>query len=204
MVRALGGRSTTRGETDYSARMRGEPPASGRRLVDGPAHERVPEHEPPRNVGRAHDLECEQLVQRGERRGLVLLRDLGGQIGLEWLARDGCSAKQRPRRVRQTRQLVGNRRRDRRRHRSSRTDGPVPGATARQAGSRGARQLLEIEGIPARLLVDGGPRRWIQRVQQLAGLGLGERRELEAADARRGDRGRQALRRLARPESHCE
>ena len=64
VVGARGGGSAPRRERVGAPLVRAEPPAGSRRLVDGATYERMAEAEPSRDVGRAEEIDPEQLVER--------------------------------------------------------------------------------------------------------------------------------------------
>jgi transposase len=92
---ALGRSGSARGERGGRARMCAQPPAARRGLVDRPAHERMAEAEAPRDRGRAHEVEREQAVERGQAVGHRELGDRRREVGLERLAGDRGSLEQR-------------------------------------------------------------------------------------------------------------
>ena len=131
-----------------------EQPAAGGRLVDRAADERVAEAEPPRDVGGADEVAAQQLVERVQR---------PPARALPWpppRAR-GRRGRLRPRLPRAP---GGCRRRARRAPRRAprrRSAGPScrPSRIARGRRRRcrsvdRARELLEVEGVAAALLVD--------------------------------------------------
>ena len=93
VVRPRRRRRAALGEDLRAALVRAEQPAAGRALVHRAAHERVAEAEAPRDVGRAHEAEVEQLVERLHRRGVVRAGRGGGEVGLERVAGDGRAAQ---------------------------------------------------------------------------------------------------------------
>ena len=96
--------------------VRAEPPASGRRLVDRPAHERMPESEPPGDVRLAHEVESQQLVKRVERRRLASPRRRRGQLGIERIAGHRGTLEHATCPVREQGELLRQRRDHRRRN----------------------------------------------------------------------------------------
>ena len=82
---------------------------AGRGLVDGTAHERMPEAEAPRHVGRADEVETQQLVERIERRGVARGRGRRRELGLERVAGHGRALEHAAARRRQQRELLGQR-----------------------------------------------------------------------------------------------
>ncbi len=73
--------------------MRAQAPACGRRLIDGPSDQRVPEAKPAGHVGLANEVQPEEGVQSLER---YRLRDGRGgrrKLGFEWVTRHGGSLK---------------------------------------------------------------------------------------------------------------
>ena len=61
------------GERRGRPRVGREPPAPARGLVDRAPHERMAEDEAPRHLGRAHEVQREQVVERGEALGRAQL-----------------------------------------------------------------------------------------------------------------------------------
>ena len=157
-------------ECGGGARVGGQPPAAGRALVDGVAHDRVPEREPARPVCRPHERAGQQLVERAERVGLGDAGGLSGERRLERIAGHRRALEQQPRLVRQGGQLGAQRQRQ------------------RLGDARRPRELLEVERVAAAQRVD---RRRVG-ADQLPRLGLAERRERQGGDAslaaRRGQR----------------
>jgi hypothetical protein len=69
VVGALGGLGASRGQRRRGARVRRESPAARHRLDDRAAHQWVAEDEPTRHRGRAHEIPCEERVERREALG---------------------------------------------------------------------------------------------------------------------------------------
>ena len=170
-------------------------------------HERVPEAEAARHVGRAHEVAAQQLVERVIAAGSAHAGRGRSELGLERVARDrgapqhaaGAVGQQRraPRPGRR-RPPAGPRRPPARRRRA-----PRPG---RSRDPR-ARELLEVERVAARLLVERVGRAFVDvGAEQLVGPRRAERAELEPRRAARRDRARSraAARRLRRlPRAHA-
>ena len=76
------------------APVRRDAPARAERVVDGAPHERVPEREAARVLGRADEVGDDERVERGQR--VVDLRDGRGQVDLERLAGDRGAVEQPP------------------------------------------------------------------------------------------------------------
>ena len=93
---ARDGRRAARRECIRTPLVRAEPPRGGGCLVDGSADERVTEAEPPRNFGRADEVESHQPVEGINRRGLRGRGGGGRKLRLEGIARHGCSFEHRP------------------------------------------------------------------------------------------------------------
>ena len=145
-------RCAARGEDLRAALVGAQQPAAGRALVHRPAHERMAEAEAPRDVGRAHEAELEQHVERLHGRGVVRAGRRGGEVGLERVAGDGRAAQHPAGVGGQERELLG----DRCDHRARYADGleiPLAGHRPRGRALR-AGELLEVERVAARLLVE--------------------------------------------------
>ncbi len=206
MVRPRCRRRAARGECVDAASMGAEAPASGRGLVHRPADERVAEAEAARDVGGANEVAAQELVERVDGRRLVDVRRGRHQLGLERVAGDRRSFEAPAGRGGEQRQLLGEGRGDRRRHLD------VPDRRRRGSGRaeprpvERARELLEVEGIAAALLVERG--RVDAAAEQLARLLQRQRLELEPREAsgavRALEGGRQALRALPRTDRHRE
>ena len=89
VVRTRCDRCSALGERSRGALVRAQPPAARRRLVHGPPNEWMAESEAAWNIGRAHEINGEQLVESVDRLALVRRRSCGRQLGLEGIARDG-------------------------------------------------------------------------------------------------------------------
>ena len=154
VMRPRHGRRPALGEDPRAALVGAQQPAAGRALVHRAAHERMPEAEAPRDVGRAREAELEELVERLHGRGLVRTGRGGGEVGLERVAGDGRAAQHLPGLRGQERELL----RERGDHRRGDADGlqrPAAGHR-RRGGARRVRagELLQIERVPAGLLVE--------------------------------------------------
>src|SRR4051794_1868529 len=86
VVRARWGRGTTRRERLGAALMRTEPPSVWCCLVDGSAHERVPEAKAAGDVRVADEVERQQIVKCLDGRCLGYRRRGCRQLGLERVA----------------------------------------------------------------------------------------------------------------------
>ena len=193
MVGLLAHLGAARREHLGGASVRGQAPAAAHGVVDGAAHERVAERKAARHLGRAHEVGVQQVVERVER---LLGRDVPHRrrhVGLERLTGHGRRLEQAARAVGQRGQLLG----DRARHRGGHAvvAAGVVARGAQHAPVGGAAELLEVERVAAAVAVDGGHRRVIEPAEQLPGLALVELRQLEARDARAGQRSGQPLRR---------
>ena len=172
------------GEDLCAALVGAEQPAAGRALVHRPAHERVPEAEAPRDVGGAHKAEVEELIERLHGRGIVRAGRGGGEIGLERVTRDGRAAQHPASVGGQEPELLGQRGDHRRGH----ADGLQRRSGVRRppsaAAAVGAGQLLEVERVAARLLVElVRPLASHVIAEQLAGRLASEAAQLEASEA---------------------
>ena len=118
--------------------MGAEPPAAGRAVVDGAAHERMAEAEAARHVRRAHEIEPQQLVERVERVGLVDVGRRGGELGRERVAGDRRALEHAARApAGEQRELLGQR--------GGHVARELAGAPER------ARELLQVERVAAAL-----------------------------------------------------
>lgn len=86
MMRALYGGCSAGGERLGAPLVRAQSPAGGRRPVDRPPDERMPEAKAARHLGLPNEVELQQLVQGLERRRLGGRRGGGGQLGFERVA----------------------------------------------------------------------------------------------------------------------
>ena len=116
MMRALYRGCTAGGERLGAPLVRAQSPAAGRRLVDRPADERMPEAKAARHLGLSNEVELQQLVQRLERRRLGGRRGGGGKLGFERVAGYRRPLKHEPCAVREKCELLGQRGRNRGRH----------------------------------------------------------------------------------------
>ena len=152
VMRPRGDRSAARGERLGAALVRGESPAAGRRLVDRPADERMPEAEAARDVGRADEVGAQQLVERVQRcvlaRSRPRPRRAPGRTARRRRRRPGARAARRRSAVRAPPSAPPRPRRAPRFRRASRLAAARHGAPI--AAER-ARELLEVEGVAAAL-----------------------------------------------------
>ena len=187
-----------------------EPPPAGRRLVDRAPHERMPEAKAAGHVGLANQVEAQQLVHGIECRRLVDRRCSRRELRVERIAGDGCAPEQRGARRRE-----GARARRRARPRRAAVPADLPASRPacapcdmdRALGRPG--ELLEIEGVAAAVLVQGGRGRLVDgRAEELSRLDARQSAELEADEsagaARRLECGGQPLRRLPRSQRDDE
>ena len=160
MVGDRGDHRAAEGESLGAAFVRAEPPASGHCFVHRAADERVPEAEAPGNIGLADEIQSQQFVDRVDR---CRLGGSGGrcrQLGIEGVSRDGGALEDEACRFGEQRELLGKRGGDRSWdvNASERTL-----ARRRRVGAVGRpRELFEVEGIAAAVLVEAGahpPRR---------------------------------------------
>ena len=201
VMRALGGRGAAGRQRRRRARVGRELPAARRRLVDRAAHDRMAEDEAPRHRRRAHQVQRQEPVERGEALRRRQLRDRRRQVGLERLAGDGGGVQQRVLGRRKGSELLGQRRRHGGRHPGRTTGFRI--AVERRAQPplpARSRELLEVERVAAAVAVDRRHRSRIEPGQQLARLGLVERRERDPSYRRHGERGRQGPRGTSRAE----
>ena len=154
MMRALYRGCTAGGERLGAPLVRAQSPAAGRRLVDRPPDERMPEAKAARHLGLPNEVELQQLVQGLERRRLGGRRGGGGQLGFERVAGYRCPLKHGPCAVREKRELLGQRGRNRGRH--VEIPGRELGNACRALKSERSGELLEIERVAAALLVESG------------------------------------------------
>ena len=163
VVGAPGRRHAVGGQRGRGACVRRDPPAALRRVVDRPAHERVPEREPARDGGGRHEVRVEERVEQLEG---ALRRELGDprrQCGLEGVSRHGGALEQLPGPRSERRDLRGERGRHRGRD-------AVEASAARRR--RGGGERAQVERVAAALAYE---RRVGPAAQQLRGLGGCER-----------------------------
>ena len=183
MMGTLARRRPERLERRCGARVGGDPPPGAGACVDGVAHDRVAEDEPPRHLGRADELEREQLVERREAVALVALGDRRDQLGLERLARHRGRLQESPRAVGELLELLGERRGHRARNVLLH---PCDGGM-RRGGAAAARKLLEVEGITAGLPVQAPALALLDVLKQRVRLSRAARSRLRPPSAgRRG------------------
>ena len=138
-----------------AALVRAEPPAAGRRLVHGAAHERMAEAEAARHVGRAHEVEPQQLVERGDRRCVGHAGRGRRELGVERVAGDRRALEHEARRRATSRaSSSASAAATRCGTWSPPSDGPGRARPARLRAVARARELLEVEGVAAALLVE--------------------------------------------------
>jgi hypothetical protein len=108
--------------------VRSQNPAARRHLVDDGPHERVPEAKAARDVGAAQEIRAQELVERLS--GGPVIGTGGGrsELRLERVSGHGGAFEQAPRGLRQQRQLLRERRGDRRRNVDARESHVTPGA----------------------------------------------------------------------------
>ena len=199
-------RSSAGGQRLRAALVRAEAPAARRGVVDRSSHERVAEAETTRNVGMAHEVAAQQLVERRERGRLRDCRRRGYQLGLERVARDGRALQYEARAVREQAELLGQ---------CGDDGGRNPARVERDREDRGcgarcsilrARELLEVERIAAAVLVERGRRGIVEAgSEKLPGLRQRQGPELVTREpsgpVRPLERGRKTAWRLARAAS---
>ncbi len=176
-----GRRRPARRERLGAALVRAEAPAAGRGLVDRAAHERVPEAEAPGHVGGADEIELQQLVDCVHHAGLGQSRPRPpparartGRPPPPLLPARGVPGRTAARAPRSAR------RRRRTEPRSPASDVSSCAADAAGAVER-PRELLEVEGVAAALLVEDRRVGAVDRVaEQLSSLLGAERAELDA------------------------
>ena len=93
-----------------------EPPAAARRLVHRAAHQGVAEAEATGHVRLAHEIECQQLIERVHRDRAARARGGGGELGVERVARDRRPLEHQQRVIREQPELLRERRCHDRRH----------------------------------------------------------------------------------------
>ena len=206
MVGARGRRGPARRERRRAALVGAQAPAGRGGVVDRAADERMPEAEAARHVGRAEEIEPQQLVDRLHHLGSRHRGRGRGQLGLERVARHRRSLQREP---------SGP---DRSASSSASAAATIDGTplaasevSSRAAPSRGSRsasprQLLEVEGIAAALLVERV--RVDRSPEQLTRLLRGERVQLDPGQQvgapRPFERARQALGHVARTHGQRE
>ena len=119
-------RSAAAGKRVGAPLVGAEAPTRRDRLVDGAANEGMPEAEPSRYLSRAHDVSCQQLVERHEHIRFVSLRGRRRELGLEGFTRDGRGLQDESRLAAQVGELPGQCAHDCRRHSHA---GQQPGLT---------------------------------------------------------------------------
>ena len=153
MVGTCGSGGAASCERRGAALVGAQPPAGRRGVVDRAANERMPETEAPGRVGRAQEIEPQQLVDRLHN---VRLGNSGrgrGQLGLEGVAGHSRSFQHETFRTGQQRELLCQRRGDDRRHADRRERTLVVHRRAPRLAVGRPRELLEVEGIAATLQV---------------------------------------------------
>jgi hypothetical protein len=193
VVRADGWAGPGRGQRFSGARVRGDPPAAARGLVDRVPDDRVTEREAQRDVGGAHDARIEQFVESGERIGLRTLRDGGDDARLERLSRDGGGLQHGAGAVAERLDLLLERGGDGGGHLAG-------GQSGRQRRRRGrgwaaddrAVQLLEVERVAPRVAIQRIAGRPVERRvgDQLVRVVAGQRTGFDPVEltVARGDR----------------
>ena len=204
MMRALGGRCTAGGERLGAALVRAQSPTAGRRLVDRPSNERVPEAEAAGHLGLANEVEPQQLVEGLERRRLGDRRGGGRKLGLERVAGHRCPLQRKACAVRQESELLGQRRSNRGRHVEIRAR--ELGNTCRALESERPGELLEIERVAAALLVESACGVVVDGfAEELLSLAARQSADFDAEQCPRAvcplERGGEPLRRLTRTDS---
>ena len=159
----------------------------------------MPEAEAPGNIRLTDEIQAQQLVDRIDRRRLGGSGGRGGQLGIEGLSRDGGPLEDEACLLRDQGELLRERGGDRGRDVDACERGLVGGRW--RVGTAGRpRELLEVEGIAAAVLVEAGRVRSV--TDQLARLLGAERPELDARDragaVRPFDRGAEPLAHLPR------
>ena len=202
-------------ERGRRARVRLEPPRLAGRVVDGAAHERMPEAVAARDLGGAEQPGGEDLVERRGRLRRAQAAGRGGELELHGLADDRAAPGEPPRVGAERLDLLAERGRDRGGHAGR------PGRTVRRRGGRRvggmggasirARELREIEGVAAALAVEvGAAGGGDAGAEQRPGLLGGQRRELELAHPalarggleRRGDPAGELARAVGERDQH--
>ena len=204
MMRALDGGCTAGAERLGAPLVRAQSPAAGRRLVDRPPDERMPEAKAARHLGLPNEVELQQLVQGLEHRRLGGRCGGGSQLRLERVAGYRCPLQHAPCAVREQSELLGQRGRNRGRH--VEILGRELGTACRALESERSRELLEIERVAAALLVESGRGGAFDRVaEKLPSLAARQRADFHAEQCPRAvrplQRGGDALRRLTRSDS---
>ena len=165
------GSRTTRSERLRAALVCAQPPAGSGRVVDGAPDERMTKAEPPGHVGRTQEIDAQQLVDDVHHRRLGHPARGRGELAVERIACHRRSFQHEALRVGQQRELLRQRRRDRRRDADRRALRLVE-HRRRLAGTAGrAGELLEVERVAATLDVEAARLDAVDGVaQQLAGL----------------------------------
>ena len=183
VVGARRGRGAARGERGGAALVGAEAPAAGRGLVDRAAHERVPEAEAARHVRGADEVAAQQLVERVHRRGLGTPAAAAASSGSNGSPATAAPSRTRRAPADRTASSSASAAATARGTCTPASETSVAAASPRLAPRR-ARELLEVERVPAALRVErrghGGAD---ARAEQRARLVAAQRLELEAASA---------------------
>ncbi len=164
--------------------VRAEPPAARSGLVDGAPDQRVAEAKTAGHVGVAHKVALEELVERVHGRRLRAARGGGGELGLERVTRHGRTLQDPASRIREQRELLGQRGGHGPRHLDPGHRDPAGGRRSIPGATRRTGELLEIEGVAAGLLVERGRLGTVDpRAEQLACLLLGQGSQLQAGES---------------------
>ena len=183
VVRSGRGGRAARLQRGRRARVRLDPPALARGLEHRLADDRVAHPVLARHPRALEEARVEQVVQRPERLGRGEPGGRGGELELGRLSRHRGAPGEPAGRLAERRDLLAERRGDRRRHARHR----LAAAGGREAGRLprpGTGELFEVERVPAARAEELGPHaRADARAQQRAGLLLVERAELDLGQA---------------------
>ena len=200
MVCSRSSRRASRRKRLGASLVSAQAPPGGRRVVDGPADERVAEPKSSRHLGDPEEIELQELVDRLDHRSLRLLRGHCCQLGLERITGHCCSLQHGAGGIGEQGEFLDERRNDRRgdakahERRLVTFGGRVGGRDCRSS------ELLEIEGVPAALLVESGGICGCDRLpEELPRFTGRERLELDAGQRAGAVRTLQRRLRAARP-----
>ena len=163
------------------------------------------EAEAPGNVGLADEIQAQQLVERVDRCRLGGSGGRGRQLGIEGVSRDGGALEDEACLLGEQSELLGERGGDRSRDVDAAERRLGRAAPALSGRSSRPRELLEVEGIAAAVLVEARSRPLRSPISSRASSGLSAPSSMRAivpARCARSTRGAEPLAHL--PRSHGE